>query len=142
MNTHNVNTAAHESSERWVKNLRFFAYQELGRFVVKYTAYSARGGFNTCHQHFIFAKSRLDAAFKFGLFAAKESDFTVDAVDVQSTIRDVCISTTGYHFTVDAGLWRCLENGERVEITCDGDIWNEDRTVKLPLYGHLQQYHC
>ncbi|WP_447889579.1 hypothetical protein [Serratia fonticola] len=137
MNTQNVNTAARESSERWVKNLRFFAYQELGRFVVKYTAYSARGGFSTCHQHLIFAKSRLDAAFKFGLLAPKESDFVVDAVDVQVPIQDVCISKTGYHFTVEAGLWCCLENGEQVEITCDGDIWNEDRTAKLPLYGQL-----
>ncbi|NXZ90019.1 hypothetical protein HZI31_22795 [Serratia fonticola] len=121
MNTQNVNvkTATKEHSERWVKKLRFFAYQELGRFVVKYTAYSALGGFNTCHQHLIFAKSRLDAAFKLGLFAAKESNLTVDA-----------------------GLWRCLENGERVEITCDGDIWDAERMEVLPLYGRLQQHHC
>ena len=137
MNTQNVKTAAHESSERWVKNQRAFANQELGRFVVKYTAYSVRGVFSTHHRYFIFAKSRLDAAFKFGLLAPKESDFVVDAVDVQVPIQDVCISKTGYHFIVEAGLWRCLENDEQVEITCAGDIWNADRTVKLPLYGQL-----
>lgn len=137
MNTQNVKTAALESSERWVKKQRAFANQELGRFVVKYTAYSVRGGFSTHLQHFLFAKSRLDAAFKFGLLAPKECDFVVDAVGVQVPIQDVCISTTGYHFTVEAGLWRCLENDEQVEITCAGDIWNADRTVKLPLYGQL-----
>ncbi|OCJ37380.1 hypothetical protein [Serratia sp. 14-2641] len=140
MNTQNVNvkTATQDPPKRWVKKLRAFAYQEQGRFVVKYTAYSLRGVFSTHHRYFIFAKSRLDAAFKFGLLAPKESDFVVDAVDVQVPIQDVCISTTGYHFTVDADQWRCLENGEFVEVARDGDIWNAERTYALPLYGHLQ----
>lgn len=144
MNTQDVNvkTATQDPPKRWVKDQRAFANQELGRFVVKYTAYSVRGVFSTYHRYFIFAKSRLDAAFKFGLLALKESDFAVDAVDVQVPIQDVCISTTGYHFAVDADQWRCLENGEFVEVTSDGDIWNADRTYTLPLYGHLQQYHC
>ena len=107
---------------------------------MKYTAYSLRGVFSTHHRYFIFAKSRLDAAFKFGLLAPKESDFVVDAVDVQVPIQDVCISTTGYHFTVDADQWRCLENGEFVEVARDGDIWNAERTYALPLYGHLQHH--
>lgn len=137
MNTHNVKTAARESSERWVKDLRVFAYCELGRFNVKYTSHSVLGDFYAHHLAQIFALNKYDAVYKFGRDTVKGGKFDVYSVDTLEPVQDVCISTTGYHFTVDANLWRCLENGEFVEVTRDGDIWNADRTDKLPLYGQL-----
>ncbi len=141
MNTHNVNTAAHESSERWVENLGLFgafAYSWLGRFNVRYTSHSARGNFVAHHQAPVFASSKLDAYYTFSRDSVKGGKFDVYAIDILEPVQDVCISTTGYHFAVDADQWRCLENGEFVEVTRDGDIWNAERTYTLPLYGHLQ----
>jgi frataxin-like iron-binding protein CyaY len=137
MNTQNVNTAAHESSERWVKDLYAFESQEMGYFSVKYTSHSARGNFIAQCQQLTFAKSRLDAAFKFGLSAVEENHFGVYAVEVLEPIQDVCISTKGYHFSINAGVWRCWENGQVVAIAQDGRIWNGKGEDPLPLYGQL-----
>jgi hypothetical protein len=141
MNTHNVNvkTATQDPPKRWVKNLSVFgpfAHDWLGRFNVKYSSHSVRGNFVAHHQAPVFALNKIDAFYIFSRDSVKGGKFDVYGIDILEPVQAVCISTTGYHFTVDAGQWRCLENGEFVEVTSDGDIWS-DRTYALPLYGHL-----
>lgn len=147
MHTQNINVyGATEASRicekaklhpKWVSDLYLFTTQEMGQFCVKYTSQSTLGNFTTFQQCAVFAKNRLDAAFKFGRLAVKESRFDVYAVDVLVPIQDVCISTTGYHFINESGQWRCIETEQTVNVVQNGDVWNEEQQDLLALYGQL-----